>query len=73
MEVPRLGVELELQLPAYTPATARPDLSRIFDLHHSLWQHQILNPLSEARDGSWVLMDVSWVLNPLSHNRNSFI
>ena len=26
MEVPRLGVELELQLPAYTTATATPDL-----------------------------------------------
>ena len=25
MEVPRLGVELELQLPACTTATARPD------------------------------------------------
>ena len=25
MEVPRLGVELELQLPAYTTATATPD------------------------------------------------
>ena len=27
MEVPRLEVELELQLPAYTTATAMPDLS----------------------------------------------
>jgi len=31
-------------------ATATPDLSRIQDLHGSLQQHQILNPLSEARD-----------------------
>ena len=29
MEVPRLGVELELQLPAYPTATATPDLSHI--------------------------------------------
>ena len=36
MEVPRLGVESELQLPAYTIATATPDLSHVFDLHHSL-------------------------------------
>ena len=28
-EVPRLGVESELQLPAYTTATATPDLSHI--------------------------------------------
>ena len=27
MEVPRLGVESELQLPAYATATAMPDLS----------------------------------------------
>ena len=25
MEIPRLGVELELQLPAYAAATATPD------------------------------------------------
>ena len=50
MEVPRLGVELELQLPAYTTAMATQDPSRICDLHHSSQQHQILNPLNEARD-----------------------
>ena len=48
MEVPRLGVELELQLPAY--ATATPDLSHICSLYHSSQQRQIVNPLSEARD-----------------------
>ena len=31
-EVPRLGVEAELHLPAYTTATATPDLSLICDL-----------------------------------------
>ena len=36
MEASRLGVELEeLQLPAYTTATATPDPSHICDLHHS--------------------------------------
>ena len=50
MEVPRLKVELELRLPAYTTATAMQDLSHICDLHHSSWQHQILNLPSEARD-----------------------
>jgi len=57
MEVPRLGVELELQLLAYTRATAMPDLSLTFGLCHSLWQHQTLNPLSEARDQTRILMD----------------
>jgi len=50
MEVPRLGVELELLLPAYARATAMPDPSCVCNLHHSSWQRQILNPLSEARD-----------------------
>ena len=42
MEVTRLGVEFELQLPAYTTATATPDLSQVCDLHCSSWQRQIL-------------------------------
>ena len=61
MEVPRLGVELELQPPAYATATAIPDLNFICDLHHSSWQHWIPKPLSEARDRTRVLMDTSQV------------
>ena len=48
MEVPRLGVDLELQLSAYTTATAMQALSHVCDRHHSSWQRQILNPLREA-------------------------
>ena len=44
MEVPRPGVELELQLLAYATATLDP--SCIYELHCSLQQCQILNPLS---------------------------
>ena len=51
-------------------ATATPGLSCTCDLHHSSWPHQILNPLSKARDGTHFLMDTSWVLNPLSHKGN---
>ena len=50
MEVPRLGVELELHFLAYATATAKQNLSYICDLYHSSWQCQFLNPLSEARD-----------------------
>ena len=50
MEIPRLGVQSDLQLPAYITVTTMWDLSRVFDLHHSSWQRGILNPLSEARD-----------------------
>ena len=45
MEVPKLGVESELQLPASTAATAMPDLSHI----------------CEARDRTRNLMDPSLV------------
>ena len=50
------GVQLELQLPAYATAPARPDPSHICNLQHS-W---IPNPLSEARDQTCILMYTSW-------------
>ena len=61
MEVPRLGVELELQLPVYTPGTATWDQSPVCDLHHSSRPRRILNPLSEARDQARILMDTSLI------------
>ena len=61
MEVPRLGVQLELLLPVYGRATATPDLSRICNLHHSSRQRRILNPLSKARDQTYILMDASQI------------
>ena len=61
MEVPRLGVQLELQLLAYAAATTMWDLSHICDLHHTLRQRQALNPLSVTRDQICVLMDASQI------------
>ena len=61
MEVPRPGVELELQLLGYATATATPDPSHVCDLHHSSQLRQILNPLSEARDQTRNLMVPSWI------------
>ena len=57
MEVPRLGVQLELWLLAYSTATEMPDLSHVCDEHHSSWQRWVLNPLIEARDRTHILMD----------------
>ena len=54
-EVPRLGVQSELQLPAYTTACSNTGS---------------FNPLSNARDRTHILMDTNRVLNLLSHNRN---
>ena len=57
MEIPRLGVETELQLLA--TATVMPDPSRVCDLHHSSWQCWTPDPLNKPRDrtaSSWVLV-----------------
>ena len=71
MKVPRLGVEVDLQLPTYTTATATQDLSRVCNLHRSSWQRWILNPLSKVRDRTHILRATSPVLNPLSHSGDS--
>ena len=59
MEVPGLGVKLELQLPDYATAIATQDPSRICDLHYSSQQHHVPNALSEARDQTCILKDTS--------------
>ena len=43
-------VKLEQQLPAYATATATLDPSCICNLHRSLWQRWILNPLSHMEN-----------------------
>ena len=59
MEVPRLQVGSELQLPAYTTATAMPDLTHV---QPTLWLTAMLDILSHlARPGiepafSWILV-----------------
>ena len=53
----------------HSHSNARSEL--ICDLHHSSQQRWILNPLSEARDQTRILMDPSQVLDPLSHSGNS--
>ena len=52
MEVPRVGVKLELQLPAYATAAAAWDLRCICDLHCRLQQCQVLNPLSGGQESN---------------------
>ena len=61
MEVPRLGVQSELQLLAYTIAAATPDLSHVCNPHHGSRQRQIPNPLSESRDQTRNPMVPSWI------------
>ena len=61
MDVTRLGVESELHLLAYATATASWDLGCICNLCNSSQQHQIADPLSEATDRTYMLMDISWI------------
>ena len=61
MEVPRLGNQSELQLPACTAATAMQDLGRVYNLYHNSGQRQIPNPLREARDWTHNLIVSSWI------------
>ena len=61
MEVPRLGVESKLQLPAYATVIAMWDPSHVHNLQDSSQQHQILNPLSKARDHICTLIDASQI------------
>ena len=49
--------QIELQLPAYATATTAQDLSYVCDLHHISQQHWVLDPLSEARDWTRILVD----------------
>ena len=69
MEVPRLGVKSEQQLPAFTTATPTPDPSLFCDLHHSSLTVMLATERGQA--GTHVLMDSCLVLNLLSHNENS--
>ena len=63
MEVLRLGVKLELQLPGYITATATwdPSPSHVCNLHYSSWQCRIPDPLREARDWTCILMVTSQI------------
>ena len=55
-------------MPAYTTATAMLDPSHVCDLCCNLRQCWILNPPSEARDRTRILMDT--MLGSLSHSGN---
>ena len=54
-----LGGQIGSAAAVYTTATATPDLSCICNLHCSLQQGRIPNPLSEARDRIFILPETS--------------
>ena len=73
MEVSGLAVESELPLLAYITFTTMQDPSHICNLHCSLWQWQIFNPLSEARDQMCILTDTMSGSQPSEPQQELFI
>ena len=51
--------QIRVAAEAYITAVATLDPSCISNLHCSLQQHRIFNPLSEARDGTCILMETT--------------
>ena len=45
----------------HSQGIATPDLRLVWELHHSPWQRRILNPLSETREQTCILMDTRQV------------
>ena len=75
MEVPRLGSNWSRSCQPYATATAMWDPNHIFDLHRSSRQCLILNPRSEVRDWTHILVDTSgipylWVTTGTPHTRS---
>ena len=66
MDIPRLGVKLELQLLASTTATATPDPKLVACGNTGSSTHRV-RPGIKPRSSQIQ----HWVLNPLSHNGNS--
>ena len=59
MEVPRLRGQIGATAIGLHHSHWMQDPGHVWDLHHSSWQHQIPDPLSEARDqtaSSWILV-----------------
>ena len=61
MEIHRLGVESQLQLPADATPTATKDPSRVCNLPHASRQRRNAYPLSGARNRTRFLMDTSQI------------
>ena len=59
MEVPGLGVKLELQLRSTPQPQQHQIRAASSTLCHSVWQHQNLNPLSKARDQTCTLLETT--------------
>ena len=60
--IENLGIDNIVKIKkAAAIARAESEASRVCDLHHSSWQHGILNPLNKGRDRTCNLMVPSWI------------
>ena len=64
--------QIGLHLPTSVTTRATQSTSFGFKLHYSSGQHWILNPLSEARDRTCVLVDVRFVSLEPRQEHSSF-
>ena len=69
MEVPGLGSNWSYSCQP-TPQPRQHGIQAVSAMYIS-WQHWILNLLSKARNQTCILMDISWVHEPLNHNGRS--
>ena len=70
VEIPRLGVESELQLPAYATATAMQDPSRVYDVHHSS-QQQVIQATSDVPMPQQHMIQATSATYTTAHNSRS--
>ena len=69
--ISQAGGRIRAAAESYAIVTVTWDPSRIWDLYHSSQQYLILTTLSEVRNQTCILKDISRFLNPLSHKGNS--
>ena len=71
MEVPRLGGQIRAAAASlhHSHSHSHVGSELYLNLHHSSWQRQILNPLSEARAQPWAMKEtLSIVIFKFSFN-----
>ena len=71
VEITRLGASRSSRCRLIPQPQQRQKRATSVTYTCNLWQHWVLNPMSEARAQTHILMDTSRVLNQLSHNGNS--
>ena len=65
--------QISTAVEAYATGTAIPGLSHMFEVQGTMQQHRILNPLSEARDRTLILMETMSASSPTEPQRERLV